>query len=182
MAADVADHLGLDTVLWMPAGQPPHKPIGAVSSNDLRLEMTQAAVEADPRFEVSTLELERRGPSYTVDTVRALRAEHPGAKLFVILGVDQFKHLSTWRDPQALVRLARVAVMDREGESAAASTPGLAVGTRAVFVPVRRFDISSTAVREAVRAGEDTAGRVAPEVAEIIRRERQYSGDDARRR
>lgn len=138
--------------------------------------MVKKAVESDSRFEVSTVELDRPGVSYTVDTVRAVRAEHPDAELFLILGVDQFRELSTWHQPEELVRMIRLAVMDRGGESAAAVASDVPGGAQAIFVPVRRVDVSSTAIRSAVREGRDVAAWLVPPVAEIVEREGLYSG------
>ncbi|MEJ2206582.1 MAG: nicotinate (nicotinamide) nucleotide adenylyltransferase, partial [Gemmatimonadota bacterium] len=100
VARDVADALDLDMVLWIPAGVPPHKPGEEVSSAELRLEMAEAAADADRRFRVTDMELRREGPSFTVDTLRATRREHPDADLFLIVGADQLKVLDTgWRAP-----------------------------------------------------------------------------------
>jgi len=136
--------------------------------------MVRAAAASDPRFEVSTLELDRPGPSYTVDTLRELRSSLPDADLFLIVGTDQFAAFATWREPAAVAELARLAVMDRAGDRAAGLQPGVPVGD-AVFVPVRRVDVSSTDVRERRRAGQDLGDSVPEAVRAIIERERLYS-------
>jgi nicotinate-nucleotide adenylyltransferase len=174
VARDVADALDLERVLWIPAGDPPHK-IDPVTPRATRLEMVRAAAAADPRFEVSTLELDRPGPSYTIDTLRELRRSLPDVELFLIVGTDQFASFATWREPAAVAELARLAVMDRAGDRAADMRPGVPVGD-AVFVPVRRVDVSSTDVRERVRAGRDVGDAVPEAVRAIIERERLYSG------
>jgi nicotinate-nucleotide adenylyltransferase len=137
--------------------------------------MVREAARADPRFEVSTLELERPGPSYTVDTLRALHAADPDAELYLIMGVDQYKELDSWHDPERLLTYARLAVMDREGESAREASVDVPGARDAVFVPVQRVDVSSTAVREAVREGRDASAMLPPGVAAIIAREGLYS-------
>ena len=137
--------------------------------------MVRAAAVADPRFEVSTLELERTGPSYTVDTVRALRRAHPDDELFLILGADQVAALDSWREPREIARNARLAVMDRGGDSAAAAARAHSAAMDAIGVPVRRIDVSSTEVRERVRSGRDIGDLVPPGVRTIIERERLYS-------
>jgi nicotinate-nucleotide adenylyltransferase len=178
---DVADHLSLDRVLWIPARVSPFKDEAHTSPPDARLEMVREAATADPRFEVDARELGRPGPSYTVDTLEALRAEHPDAEIFLILGADQFEHFARWRAPERIVRAARLAVMDRDGASArvvapevADAVPGLEAGT--TFVPVRRIDVSSTGVREAVGRGEDPADAVPAGVARVIRARGMYRG------
>jgi nicotinate-nucleotide adenylyltransferase len=137
--------------------------------------MVRQAVRSDPRFEVSTVELGRDGPSYMVDTVRALRGSLPDAELFLILGADQVRDFPTWREPEQIVRDVRLAVMDREGESARKLARGVPGGDRAVLVPVRRVDVSSTQIRDAVHGGASPGDRVPPGVAAIIEREGLYS-------
>ncbi len=175
VALDVADHLALDRLIWIPAGRPPHKARSRVTDADVRLEMVRLAACCDPRFEVSTIEIDRPGPSYTVDTLRALRARHPRAEIFLILGADQVRDLArTWRQPESVMALARLAVMDRDGDSAVAMAPMLPGMERAVRVPVRRIDVSSTSVRAAVRAGEDFEALLPPGVAAVVRRAGLY--------
>lgn len=179
VAADVADALGLERVLWIPAGVPPHKPERAVSPAAVRLAMVRAATRSDPRFEASTLECERPGPSYTVDTLEALHDAAPARDLVLILGADQFAGLASWRAPERILELAELAVMDRGGESGRLARPDLRGAERARFVPVRRVDVSSTEVRRRVRSGRDIGGLVPPGVAEIVEREALYVGAPA---
>jgi len=136
----------------------------------LRLEMVYAAAADDARFEVSEVETGRGGPSYTVDTLREVRAEADvgDADLFLIMGIDQYDVLDSWRAPEEIPVLAQLAVMDRGGESVP-SPPD-----RVVSVPVRRIDISSTDVRARVRDGRDVSDLVPPAVARIIEAEGLY--------
>jgi nicotinate-nucleotide adenylyltransferase len=175
VAKDVADVLGLERVLWIPAGDPPHKS-GSRTSPHLRLEMVRAAAASDPRFEVSTLEIDRGGRSYTVDTVRELRALLPDTELFLILGADQLRSFAEWREPREIVKHVRLAVMDRAGERAAESAPAVPLGDP-VHVPVRRIDVSSTEVRARRRQGADIGADVPAGVHAIIERERLYSDE-----
>lgn len=185
---EVADALGLQLVLWMPAGDPPHKERPGLTPAPVRLAMTRAAASADARFEVSTLEIDRAGPSYTVDTLRELELRLGGAELFVILGVDQYRDLDGWREPREILRRARVAVMDRAGDSARATVPAIVGEARTaaaaagapdpvVFVPVTRVDVSSTGVREAVRRGGNVHGLVPEAVLDIIEGEGLYRAE-----
>ena len=186
VARDVADRLGLDRVLWIPAGAPPHKPAGAGASAAARLRMVERAVTADPRFVACAIETERAGPSYTSDTLRGLRGELGAVELFLILGVDQYRALDSWHEPDAILRQATLAVMDRGGESAHdVSAPDAVTRAEAsdrdrvrsggvLFVPVRRVDVSSTDVRARV-AGEEPFGHLVPEgVGAIIDEEHLY--------
>jgi nicotinate-nucleotide adenylyltransferase len=174
VAKDVADVLGLERVLWVPAGDPPHKS-GPLTPAGLRLEMVRAATTGDPRFEVSTLEIDRGGPSYTVDTVRDLRRRAPEAELFLILGADQLRSFTDWREPREIVEQVRLAVMDRSGERAEEAAPSMPLGDP-VYVPVRRIDVSSTELRARRRKGADISALVPAGVHAIIERERLYSG------
>ncbi len=176
VAQDVADALRLDRVLWIPAGEPPHKSQQDVTPTSLRLEMVHAAAAADVRFEVSEAETERVGRSYTVDTLRALRRGFPHATLYFIVGADEYEELRGWREPDRILELARLAVVDREGVRAADTIPDVAGADAADFVQVERIDISSTQVRVHVAAGHDVADLVPPAVATIIEREGLYRG------
>jgi len=175
VARDVADALGLDRVLWIPARVPPHKEDRELSPGAARLAMVRAACASDPRFEASGLELEREGVSFTVDTLRELAARNPGAELFLILGADQARTFERgWREPEEILRLATLALMDREGEATRTAAPALSGTGRTVHVPVTRVDVSATCIRAALSAGEDVADRVPAGVLEVARREGLY--------
>jgi nicotinate-nucleotide adenylyltransferase len=175
VATDVADALELGRVLWIPAGRPPHKRGEPLTDAALRMEMTQAAAAGDPRFVVSDLEVGRAGPSYTIDTLRALRNAYPDAELYLILGADQIRTLETgWKEPVEILRIATLVLMDREGETAPDVAPDLPGMERALHVPVTRVDVSSTQVREAAASGEDLSALVPRGVAEVIHREGLY--------
>lgn len=171
----MADALHLDRVLWIPAGDPPHKRDTEISPARVRLAMACAACASDPRFEVSAIEVERPGPSFMVDTGRELARRFSGDELFLILGADQFRSFGTWCEPVEIVRLLRLAVMDRGGESAVRFRDQVPGGAAAVFVPVRRVDLSSTDVRVRARRGEDIGALVPTGVRAIIEREGLYS-------
>ncbi len=174
VARDVAGLLELDQVLWIPAGVPPHKPENGLTDSALRLEMARATIEGEPDFAVSDLELRRRGPSYTVDTVASLAAQYPGAALFLILGVDQYRTFAEWCRPSEILRRATLVVMDRGGEEPRQMVPGVPGAERAVFVSVTRVDVSSTLVRERIARGASVHDLVPAGVEAIIAREGLY--------
>lgn len=185
VALDVAEALDLDEVIWVPAGNPPHKKRRLTPAH-LRLRMVRAATSGEPRFRVSEVEIHREGVSYTVDTLDALHDEAPDAELYLIVGLDQYRIFDTWREPARILTLASLAVMDREGESIVAAegvsgdeaVPGRPLAPGAVIsVPVERIDISSTQVRAAVRRGEAIEQLVPREVARIIEAEGLYQRD-----
>lgn len=179
-ARHVADALDLDLVLWVPARRSPHKLDDRLSDVDVRARMVRAATEEDPRFAVTSLELDREGPSYTVDTLRALAVSPDFAecRLFLIIGVDQYRAFDRWREPSEILELATLVVMDREGEgmSPSDSVTGDTRPDRVVRVPVPRVDVSSSEVRERVRAGDGVRGCVPFPVAALIAAESLYSG------
>jgi nicotinate-nucleotide adenylyltransferase len=171
----VADALTLDRVLWIPVGIPPHKDPRGITPGALRLEMTRAAAQADPRFQASDLELGRGGPSYTVDTLRALGARHPGAQLFLIVGADQIRTFEHgWRQPREILRLATLVLMDREGEAAPLVAPDLPGMEGALHVAVTRVDVSSSQVRGRVADGLDVAQFLPTGVGAVVDREGLY--------
>lgn len=173
VAQDVVEALSLDALHLVPAGIPPHKQGEEMSPARVRLEMVAAAAGDDPRLEALALEVERRGPSYTVDTLRRVRRDRPDAELFFVMGVDQFAELHAWKEPRELARLARIVVITREGDRPDQVDPGVDVAYD--FVPVTRVDVSSTDIRRRVRDGRPIRYLVPEAVRRIIRRDRLYS-------
>lgn len=170
-AQDAITELTLDKVLFIPARFPPHKAGREVSGADVRLRMVQAAVGNDERFEVSDVELQRTGPSFTVDTLRELRAKRPADELFLLIGVDQVREFQTWREPEEILRHAHVVLLARAGIGEVADG-----GIVYEKVSVTRIDISSTAVRQRVGAGQPIRYLVPAAVEKIIADERLYTG------
>ena len=172
-ARDVADALALDRVLWVPAAIPPHKTGRTITPGVVRRRLVEAAVADDPRFELCDLELERGGVSYTVDTLRRLKADHPRAALSLVLGSDLATRIGSWKEPGAVVELARPVVVLRAGaEPVEAGGRAVAAGMRAVRVtPV---DVSSSGVRDRVRRRLAVCDMVSPAVMAIIEREGLY--------
>lgn len=118
LADEILERLALDRILFVPAGCPPHKPARELAPAEHRYAMTRLAVQGHPRFGVSDLEITRPGPSYTVDTLRALRqSPGPQQQLFLLIGSETFLDLLTWKDPPALAQLARLVVVPRTGTS-----------------------------------------------------------------
>jgi nicotinate-nucleotide adenylyltransferase len=163
--------LGLDVVVWMPVGDAPHRVIEEDPGAEARFEMVELAVGADERFSVSRIELEREGPSYTVDTLRELRERGPDDELFLIIGGDQAAVLPSWRESQEILSLATVAVFERASSSRNAigvtlsRMPGV---DRLRFLEMPRIDISSTMVRRRAAAGKPIRYLVPDKVASFI--------------
>lgn len=154
IAEEARDALGLERIVFVPAGQPPHKPDAAVTAVEHRVAMVELAIAGNDAFELSRIEVDRPGPSFTVDTVEALAID---ADLTVILSVETFAELPTWHEPERLLAAARVAVVPREGYPApdpawlAATFPGRE--DRVTYLEGPRLGLSSTALRARVAAG-----------------------------
>ena len=168
-ASDAAGALRLERVLWVPSADHPFKRDRVRTPAETRLELVRAAIEGDPRFRAEGLELERPGPSYTVDTLRELRARLPGAELFLLIGADNLAELPAWREPAEIARLARLAVVTRAGERLPDDPP-----FPALHVPVLRVDISATEVRRRVAAGESIRYLVPEPVRRAVERHGLY--------
>ena len=155
-ASEAAAQLELDRVLLMPVATPPHKEASADPGGEERLELCRRAAEGDERLEVSRLEIDRGGPSYTVDTLRELHERAPEDDLTFIVGGDMALGLPSWREPEVVVGLARIAVAERAGAGRRDVLERLRrLGDRPdlVFFPMPRMDISSSDIRRRVRAG-----------------------------
>jgi nicotinate-nucleotide adenylyltransferase len=174
--------LGLDEVLVIPAAIPPHKIGAAMAPAADRLAMVELAVAGEPGLVASRIELDRPGPSWTVDTLDALldeaRAAGRDVELTLILSADAFAGLSAWQEPARLLRQARVAVVPRPGHarpSIEALPPDLrALAGATAFLDGPNIDISATDIRRRVAAGLSIDGLVAPEVARYIEAHHLY--------
>ena len=164
----------LDEILWIPAGVPPHKPANRPTPSKLRMEMVRAATDGCAHQGISDIEVLREGPSYTVDTLRALRSEWPQATPVLIMGSDQFAELAEWHEAEEVVRLADVCVWPRWGVELTTVLPPLSVVWCTAEVPP--VDVSSSGVRKRVREGRPYRHLVPEGVAEIIEREGLYVG------
>jgi nicotinate-nucleotide adenylyltransferase len=171
MAQEALDQLDLDRVVLMPVAVPPHKEAREDPGAAARLELCRLAVADDERFEVSTLEIERGGASFTVDTLRELHDVEPEHDLTFIVGGDMAQSLPAWRDPEAILRLARLAVAEREGvrrEDIARRLEPLHDGDRVVFFDMPRIDVSSSTIRRRVAEGRPVRYLVPDSVAAAI--------------
>ena len=171
MAQEALDQLDLDRVVFMPVAVPPHKEAREDPGAAARLELCRLAVAHDERFEVSTLEIERGGASFTVDTLGELHDVEPEHDLTFIVGGDMAQSLPAWREPEAILRLARLAVAEREGvrrEDIARRLEPLHDGDRVVFFDMPRIDVSSSTIRRRVAEGRPVRYLVPDAVAAAI--------------
>jgi len=171
-AQEAFDQLALDRVLLVPARVPPHKRVEADPGVEHRVAMCTAAVAGDARLAVSRADADRAGPSYSVDTLRALHAHARGNELTFIVGGDMAQSLPTWREPEAVLGLAELGVAEREGVGRADISErlsGLAgAAERVRFFSMPRIDISSSLIRTRAAAGRPLRYLVPDSVAEYI--------------
>jgi nicotinate-nucleotide adenylyltransferase len=156
-AQEALVQLELDRVVLVPVGEAPHRTLEHDPGAETRLAMAELAVAGDPRLSVSRIELDRPGPSYTADTLAELREQDPADELTLILGGDQAAALPSWREPQRVLELARVAAVERAGwarEEIVRSLAGLLGARRVTFIQMPLIEISSSDLRRRVSAGE----------------------------
>ena len=177
-AQEALAQLGLDRVLLVPVHTPPHKEAIDDPGPEARLALCRAAIGDDEELEVSTLEIERGGPSYTVDTLRALHGSREGDDLTFIAGGDMASSLPSWREPEAVLELARMAVAEREEhrrqEIAERIGALRGAGERVVFFTMPRLDISSSDIRRRIEERRPVRWLVPGEVADEIERRGLY--------
>lgn len=170
-AQEVALRLHLDRVLFLPARQNPLKRGERSSPAEQRCEMVRLAIADNPIFELSRLDLDRPGPSYTADLLRSLSG--PDRSLFFVVGADILPELPRWREPEEILRLAHLAVVTRPGwsspdlEEIAPLLPG--IQSRVEFVKIPRLAIASRELRQRVKNGDPIRYLTPPEVERYIR-------------
>lgn len=169
--------LGLHQVWLIPARTPPHKPRGVVAPARARLQMVRLAVRGDSHLRARDLELKRGGPSYTIQTVRALRRRYPGTRFLLLLGADAAAGIRTWHRYRQLLKLIDVVVFPRQS----APRPSRAALKRWGFPPeqarvvnVGAPSIAARGLRLRLRHGQSLKGLVPPRVAGYIARHRLY--------
>ena len=179
LAEEVRARLDLAEILFVPAGQPWLKVGSPVSPAGHRVEMVRLAIDDRPYFKLSTIEIERAGPTYTVDTIAELKAQlETGDELFFILGRDNLAELPRWRQPERLITMCRLVAVPRPGyplpdlKALEAGIPGLS--QRVVLLDRPEIDISASAIRDRVVQGLPIHHLVTEPVAGYIRQHRLY--------
>lgn len=198
MAEEARERCGLERVLFIPAADPPHKPVAASATFSQRLAMVQAAIAGNAAFVASDLEARRAGKSYSVQTLEILREMHPAAELFFIVGLDSFRDLGTWWEYQRLFQLAHLVVVTRPGVAsdgdfsgllpvavrpefcydAAAKTLVHRQGQRVILLDETCLDISSTRIRRLVAAGRSPRYLLPDAVSTYISAHGLYRGEE----
>jgi nicotinate-nucleotide adenylyltransferase len=203
MARDAREKLQLDSVLFIPTGDPPHKQEGALAPANDRYEMVRLAITGEPSFDLSDVELRRTGKSYSIDTVRQLRQQYnPSTELYFLIGLDAFLDFPSWREPLALLQACRFVVISRPGQSFR-SLASLSVlpevdanalarldtgtitsldialpsGSRILCLHFPPCPISASDIRQRIRRGETLAKLLPPSVESYILQHRLYQED-----
>lgn len=194
IAEEARDRYGLDRVLFIPAADPPHKPLAGEVSFARRCEMVRLAIAGNPAFELSDIEGQRAGKSYSVDTIGFFRAQRPDDQLFFIIGSDSFLEIGLWHRYAEIFRLCSLVVVERPGRPVADPLEALPVAIRGEFsytvaprglqhasghqvhiLKGRLLDISSTVIRSLVAAGSSITNLVPPAVEAYIKDQRIYT-------
>ena len=167
----VREALALDEVVFVPAGQPPHRGQPAAAGID-RYAMVALATAADRAFVPSDVEIAREGPSYTVETVALIRKQRPGVEVVLIVGSDNLPMIADWREPERLLELCTVAVVERPGSIPAPA--GTLPAERLHRVEGTALPIASRDLRERIRAGRSVRHLVPDGVADYIEKRGLY--------
>ncbi len=171
-AQEVLSELKLDRVLFVPAGWPPHKPLRHLSSIQQRVEMVELAISSNSHFALSRIDIERPGPSYTVETLDLLhRQMGPGTELYFIMGLDSLADLPTWHAPERIIQLAYLVVVDRprydvDMDLLRQTLPD--IEARLISLHIPGMNISSTDIQRRVRENKPIKYQVPEAIEEYI--------------
>jgi len=179
IAEEARKRMGLAEVYFVPAARTPLKESGTILAAEHRIEMVRLAIADYPYFKLSTIEIDRPGPSYTVDTIAELRDKF-GAEneLYFIIGLDSLAQLPRWREPARIIRMCRLVAVPRPGYSLPdtntleAAMPG--ISQRLTVLDEPKSDVSATEVRQRAKRGESISHLVPEEVVEYIKRQKLY--------
>lgn len=178
LAQAFVEELMLDTLLLVPVFSPPHKAADAMASPKHRLNMCKLLEKYNPKIQVSNIEINRGGSSYTVDTLKALKKIYPDSVLHLIIGADMYMSLQSWYQPEQICSLAKVCTISRNSDDIAMlenhSRFLKRFGCESVILNDRVMTVSSTQVRKSVKSGESVKDLVVPEVYDYINRNGLY--------
>lgn len=166
-AIDAFEQLRLDRLVFVPAAVQPLKAVGAGASSAQRMRMLAAMIGDDPRFALDPVEIDREGLSFTVDTLTTFAGRFPDAERFFLVGADVLATFANWRQPERVVKLARLVVLRRHGDDLPTLPPAASAG-EPLLLDTRRIDVSSTEIRARARDGKSLRGFVPDAVAACI--------------
>ena len=188
IALDAAEVLGLSEIRLIPLGEAVHR-APPIASPQQRLEMLRLATAGHPLYRIDDREIRRGGPSYTIDTLRLLRADLPGETLCLLLGSDAYEGFMQWRDPEGILALANLAILFRPGEDRPQDEQLTALTMPRLYpaeilatqpagaiaeIPVTQLDIASSDIRQRIASGRDPSWLLPASVIDYIRAEELY--------
>ncbi len=179
LAAKAFKELQLTRLLWVPTPRAPHKLNHRISAPHHRIEMLKRTIENNPGFEISTIEIDRPGPTFTLDTINLLQVQFPGARLVLLMGSDLLPGLPYWKGSHALINsVDRIGVMHRPGHKIDLITldqtlPGLAA--KLLFFDNSPLEISSTSIRQRITSSGDYCYHLPTSVCDYIQKNQPYS-------
>ena len=177
-ASEVQAWFDLDEVIFVPTGQPWQKSARQVSTAEDRYLMTVIATASNPHFSVSRADIDRGGPTYTIDTLRDLSATYPGAELYFITGADALAQILTWHDAEQVFELAHFVGCTRPGTTIDERTLEGLPASRVTILEIPALAISSTECRERAGKGEPVWYLVPDGVVQYINKRHLYQGDE----
>jgi len=183
LASEAKSQLALTRILWTVTPDPPHKQDQSITSLEHRLAMVKLAIEGNPSFELSDVELSRPGPHYTVDTIKLLAQHNPGAEIVPIIGGDSLNDLPTWHQPKEILYAAHwVGVMRRPGEETNLDAlerelPG--IGSKIHYVDAPLLEIASREIRDRAASGKPFRYYLPQAVYEYIQQHHLYHRSEA---
>ena len=179
LAEQCREQCRLDEIWFMPASVPPHKQSAVISSAQMRCEMIAFAIAGNAHFRLNKMELERQGPSFTVDTLSRLHADNPTREHFLMIGADSLRDLHTWREPARILELSTIVAVNRGNHplpdlSELQTICGDLVNTRITTVEMPAIDISSTDIRQRIKKNRSIRYLVPRAVEAYIMEHRLY--------
>lgn len=167
IANEVLSTLQLDEIWFLPNQEPPHKKKSESISNEDRLQMLELAIGGNDAFRVETMELHRKGPSYTVDTMKMMNNQYPGYQFFFIIGADMIEYLPKWHKIDELIKLVQFVGVERPSYSSQTDYPVL-------YVDVPALDVSSSMIRDRVKNGKTVRYLLPDSVIQFIEEKHLY--------
>lgn len=174
IAESILSDLDIDKIIFIPSSIPPHKPLHSYSSASSRVEMLQISIKGIPAFQISDIELNRPGASYSVDTIKQIKSQMSLSKeeLYFVIGGDSLIEFQMWKNPHEILSLAQVIIAPRPSFTKDMVKPEFLEQVQ--FLDTPQIDISSSMIRERVREKKSIRYYVIPEVLEYIQEKRLY--------
>lgn len=173
LAYSALNHANLDRVIFIPAGTPPHKRSNVFAPAEDRYNMLVLATQHEPKFEVSKIEIERNGPSYTVETLRAIKQEHPEWNIYLIIGEDTLIDIPNWYQSNEVISMVDYFLVAKRPHCPAQNIPPL-IGKKTIWLPFQPKDVASHEIRQWIRENKQISSYVPPKVEQYIYEKQLY--------